>query len=379
MSEGRPSRRQVLGLVGSVLAAGCSDLSTEPTDGATAEPTDGEGATQPTVNSSARATAEGSVYTDVYRQVAPSIGQVLVDGDRGQGQGTGFVVDGRHVVTNHHVVADSGEVRVRFADGNQRSGTVVGTDVYSDLAVVRVESRPEDATPLSFVERQPTIGQEVVAIGNPYGLAGTVSAGIISGVNRLIPSPAGVPIPDAIQTDAAVNPGNSGGPLVDLDGNVLGVVNSGGGDNIAFAISAPLAGRVVPALIEDGEYRHSYVGVGTAEVTPTIARANDLGESRGLIVVRTVEGSPADGVFRPSDTETVDGQQVPVGGDVIRGIGGETVRTLEEFASYLALRTSPGQTVTVTVLRDGERRELEVTLTDRPAPDASDSPYGSDP
>jgi len=331
------------------------------------------------VDRSERATAEGSAYARVYREVAPSIGQILVSGERGDGQGTGFVLDGRHLVTNHHVVAESTDLRVRFGDGSQRTATVVGTDVYSDLAVVRVASKPEEATVLPFIDRRPVVGQEVVAIGSPYGLSGTASAGIVSGVNRLIPSPAGVPIPDAIQTDAAVNPGNSGGPLVDLDGNVLGVVNSGGGDNIAFAISASLARRVVPSLIEDGEYSHSYVGVATAGVTPAVARANDLEEAQGLIVVRTVEGSPADGVFRESEPRTVDGEEVPVGGDVIRSIGGRTVRTLEEFATYLALETSPGDTVAVTVLREGERRELAVTLTDRPAPSGSDSPYGSDP
>ncbi len=378
-------RRTVLGLVGSTLVAGCSGLTgsgeTGGDNATTGAPAGPESTESPSVTRSPSASGPESVYTRVYREVSSSIAQILVQSAQGAGQGTGFVVDDRHVVTNYHVVTPgvsggsptgpaADEVSVRFEDASQREASVVGRDIFSDLAVVRVESMPDAATPLSFVDHEPVIGQEVVAIGNPYGLAGSVSAGIVSGTNRLIPSPAGVPIPDAIQTDAAVNPGNSGGPLVGLEGDVLGVVNSGGGDNIAFAISAPLARRVVPGLIEDGEYRHSFVGVSLTEVTPTVARANDLGMSppRGLIVLRTLEGTPAEGVLQGSEQEQVDGTTVPVGGDVILEIGGREVNTLEAFSAYLALETRPGETVSVTVLRDGERQSVDVTLTDRPDP-----------
>jgi S1-C subfamily serine protease len=386
MTDGGLSRRSVLGLVGSTLVAGCSGLDgAGSTDGgATNETTTANGSTgtaAPTTNQSSNASGATSVYTDVYREVSSAIAQVLVESAQGAGQGTGFVVDGQHLVTNYHVVtpsttpespggSEAESVSVRFEDGSQRTATVVGSDIFSDLAVVRADDMPDAADSLSFVDRDPVIGQEVVAIGNPYGLAGSVSAGIVSGTNRLIPSPAGVPIPDAIQTDAAVNPGNSGGPLVGLEGDVLGVVNSGGGDNIAFAISAPLAERVVPALIESGSYEHSFVGVSLTEVTPLIARANDLpAESpTGLIVQQVSSGSPADGVLQGSQQRQVDGTAVPVGGDVITAIGGQTVNTLEAFAAYLALETSPGDTVPLTIRRNGGEQTVRVTLTDRPRP-----------
>ncbi len=375
-------RRAVLGVVGSALAAGCSGFggSDSPDDSSatTDAPTESGGTTSPTVTRSLSTARAESVYTEVYRDVSPAIAQVVVGSG---GQGTGFVVDDRHLVTNYHVVTPgvstgsptgpaAEEVSVRFEDASQRAARVVGRDIFADLAVVRVEDLPDGAAQVSFADRDPVIGQEVVAIGNPYGLAGSVSAGIVSGTDRLIPSPAGVPIPDAIQTDAAVNPGNSGGPLVGLGGDVLGVVNSGGGDNIAFAISAPLARRVVPALVESGTFEHSFVGVSLTEVTPTVARANDLAADRprGLIVLRTVPGSPAEGVLRGSSQEQVDDVTVPVGGDVVLELGGQPVDTLEAFSAYLALETSPGDTVGVTVLRNGERRTLDVTLTDRPAP-----------
>lgn len=309
-----------------------------------------------------RPQAAGSVYTDVYRETIPSV--VLIT--TGQGQGTGFLYDDNHIVTNAHVVGRASSTKVRFDDGRWTSATVEGTDLHSDLAVLSVDTVPESATPLSFVQTQPVIGQEVIAIGNPYNLDGSVTSGIISGLNRLIPSPAGYQIPDAIQTDAAVNPGNSGGPLMSLDNRVLGVVNSKRGDNIAFGISGALTQRVVSALIETGEYEHAYMGVSLDTVTPAIADANDMDRPRGLLVVQTVRGGPAAGVFEQSEIETVGGQRVPVGGDVILEVDGTQIESMEDLASYLALQTSPGETIQVTVLRDGTETTVALQLAARP-------------
>jgi len=283
-----------------------------------------------------------------------------------------LVIQWSHIVTNAHVVGSSDTVQVRFNEGTWSSGTVQGSDPHSDLAVIRVDSVPESATPLTLIDKNPAIGQEVVAIGNPYNLDGTVTTGIVSGTDRLIPSPAGYQIPDSVQTDAAVNPGNSGGPLMSLDEGVVAVINSGGGDNIAFGISSALVQRVVPQLIDTGSYDHAYMGVSLENVTPSIAAANDVSEPQGQLVVETTPGGPVDEVLQPSTLRIVNGGRVPVGGDIILEIEGVAMDTFEDLASYLALQTSPGDTIDVTILRDGSEQTVEVTLDSRP--DRSQSP-----
>ncbi|MFB6163003.1 MAG: S1C family serine protease [Halococcoides sp.] len=357
MSERTLDRRTMLRAGGSALAAalaGCSSLGADgdrPTTDA-----------DPTPDRRARTSADGSIITRVYRETIPSVVHVRSS----RGQGTGFVWDDGHVVTNAHVVGEAARTQLRYHDDTWTEAPVRGTDLHSDLAVLEPETRPESATPLALTESSPAIGETVLAIGNPYDLDGSVTAGIVSGLDRLIPSPAGYQIPDAIQTDAGVNPGNSGGPLVTLDGAVAGVVNSKQGDDIAFGISAALTERVVPRLIETGTYEHAYLGVSLETVTPTIAAANDLADPGGLLVVETVPSGPADGVLQESDLRIVDGRRVPVGGDVIRSIEGTPVESFEDLASYLALETRPGDTVSLGIVRAGTERTVEVTLATRP-------------
>jgi len=301
-----------------------------------------------------------SPYAAVYQSGIDSV--VLVRA--GDGQGTGWLYDDSVVVTNQHVVGVSDAVDVRFNDGEWRTGSVLGTDPHSDLAAVEVPDPPSGAgAPLALQSGAPVVGQEVVAIGNPFALNGSVTTGVVSGTDRAIPAPTGYRIPDAVQTDAAVNPGNSGGPLMSLDGEVVAVVNSGGGDNIGFGISAALTERVVPSLVETGDYEHSYVGLSFTAVTPAVAEANGLDEARGLLVVSVDPTGPSADVMRGSDdTAFVDGRRVRVGGDVVLAVDDTTVDTFEELLSLLALRTSPGDTVTVEFLRDGERRTVDVEL-----------------
>jgi S1-C subfamily serine protease len=368
VSDRKLGRRAFLGglAAGTVGLAGCSRSELADADGPGGEPA--ASAPQATAGS-ADQPADGR-FSRVYRAAAPSVAQLLVRGPTGRSQGTGFVVDGSHLVTNEHVVRGGETVLARFGDGRYRETELLGADAYSDLAVVRPQGLPEGTDGLEWTPSEPPIGAEVLAIGTPFGFEGSVSAGIVSGLNRSIPGPGGFAIPDAIQTDAAVNPGNSGGPLVTMDGQVAGVINSGGGDNIGFAISAALSRRVVPALIEDGEYEHSLVGVRLAPVTPAAATEYGLDRAFGAIVVGVQPGGPADGVLRPADGETtVDGVAVPTGGDVIIAVDGQQVRTLGEFSAYLALNTSPDQTVTLTVVRDGERRDVSLTLAERPEPE----------
>ena len=356
MAEPTLTRRGVLVAAGASLAGCAGTERTTPVQS-------GANKTDTAAESTPDSATPESPYTRVYRETIDGV--VLVQPS--QGQGTGFAYDSSHVVTNAHVVGTESEAEIRFQTGEWTTGTVVGTDPHSDLAVLDVGSLPTGVEPLSLADGQPAIGQEVVAIGNPYDLNGTVTTGIVSGVNRAIPAQTGFTIPDAIQTDAAVNPGNSGGPLVALDGDVVAVINSGGGDNIAFGISAALTARVVPSIIETGAYDHAYLGVSLAPVTPTIAAANDLSEPRGLLVVDTVAGGPSDGILQPStDTERVDGRQVPTGGDVITAIDDEPVQTTEDLGSHLALQKRPGATTTLRVRRDGESTTVVVRLGVRP-------------
>jgi S1-C subfamily serine protease len=363
------SRRRLLAAIGVAATgtAGCQALSTGTDQSSDAATTTGSTAA---TEDQPQDSGGDSVYTDVYSEVADAVVSIEVyDGTGRTASGSGFLLDGQHVVTNEHVVDAGDTVYVRYAGTDWREVTVVGSDVYSDLAVIGTTDVPDSTEPLSWANATPSIGTRVVAIGNPFGLSGSVSEGIVSGVDRTLRGANNFSIAAGIQTDAAVNPGNSGGPLVDLDGDVLGVINSGGGDNVGFAISAELAKRVVPALVADGSYDHPYMGVGLSNVSPLIARANDLDRASGVYITSVVPDGPADGVLEGSTgTATVDGTEVSTGGDVVRRLDDTPTPTRQDLATYLALETSPGDTLAVTVQRDGSRQTVSITLGTRPTP-----------
>lgn len=366
------TRRRLLGVAGVALAGGVAGCEAPRSD---APP---ENAGQVGVDSTV--SGEGRAYTNVYEEVVESVVLIRAIGPRGSGQGSGFVFSNpegagegpQYLVTNEHVVGDADEVEILYNGEDWRTAEITATDYYSDLAVLEVSDPPEYATPLSLVESEPPVGTQIVAIGNPFGLEETISAGIISGTNRSMDvnynTRGGFSIPDAVQTDAALNPGNSGGPLLTLDGGVVGVVRAGRGDNIGFGISAALTRRVVTALIEDGAYEHSYMGVGLSPVSPTIAEANGLDTTQGVIVTRVSDDGPSEGVLEGSEPEQQDGVRVPVGGDVITALGGEEVTTLNDLSTYLALETVAGDDLVVTVIRNGDRQTVSLTLGTRPAP-----------
>ena len=360
------TRRRLLGAVGAAGAAAAVGLG--GTGGGTAQNETNSSNATPQGNGSADV---DSPYTETYRNTIDSVVLVTVTGTSsglggggggGGGLGSGFVIDDEHIVTNNHVVqnASEGGIEIQFSNQEWRAASVVGTDGYSDLAVLRVDDLPDVASGLSLSEAEPVIGQEVLAIGNPLGLDASVSQGIVSGIDRSLPSPTGFSIPAAIQTDAPINPGNSGGPLVSLEGDVLGVVFAGAGQTIGFAISALLANRVVPALIEDGTYEHPYMGVGVQPVGPEVADEIGLEEANGVLVAEVVPNSPADGVLRPASSIS------PGSGDVIIAIDGEEIPNQDQLSSYLALETSPGNTIELEIVRDGEQQTVELTLAERP-------------
>jgi len=365
------TRRGLLTAAGTALAGGIAGCETPV----------GSRAGTPGTNGTADRLGEANAYTEVYDRTVDSVVLIRAIGPR-TGQGSGFVFrdpDGepggrQYLLTNEHVVGGADSLEILYSGEDWRTGEIVGTDYYSDLAVVEVADPPEYATPIPLVEEEPPIGTRIVAIGNPFGLEETLSAGIISGTNRSMDvnyqRPGGFSIPDAVQTDAALNPGNSGGPMLTLDGRVVGVVRAGRGDNVGFGISAALARRAGTALIEKGEYEHAYMGVGLSPVSPMIAEANELDTTRGVIVTSVREDGPSDGILQGSSQEQQDGLPVPVGGDVITALDGTNVDTLNDLSTFLALETSPGDTIPVTVIRDGEEQTVDLTLGSRPEPPA---------
>jgi len=312
------------------------------------------------------AQAQGTKYTEVYRETIDSVALLQVYGGQA-GQGSAFVFEDQYLVTNHHVVDGADTIDVQYADNDWTGAEVVATDAHTDLGVVEVDELPEYATPLSLTEERPVVGQEVMALGNPLGFDSSVSRGIVSGTNRTLSAPTGFTIPNAVQTTASVNPGNSGGPLVDMDANVVAVINSGGGDNVGFGISAAITRWIVPSLIENGEVDHTYVGIRTFPVDRRVAEANDLEEVRGVMVTDVVDGGPADGVLQGVDSWENDySRRIPIGGDVMVAIDGTPVPTRHDLSTYLALETAPGETAEISVIRDGEEQTVEMTFGTRP-------------
>jgi len=352
------------GLVGVVVVAVvCSGLTAGVLVGSGLVPTAAPPVEEP------NATAGPIDSERLYAETIDSVVTVYVVGESGSSSGSGFVYDEGQLVTNHHVIDGAETVEVKFgARGEWRRATVVGSDRRTDLAVLAVDDLPTSATPLATAAEPPKQGADAVAIGSPLRLEGTITTGTVSGVDRSLRLPSGPLVPDAIQTDAAINPGNSGGPLLNAEGEVLGVNTArADGDNIGFVVSAATVDRVVPALIENGSYTHPYLGVETRTVVPAVAAANGLNETSGAVVVGVdIEGPSAGRIRGPRRAETVDGQRVPVGGDIVVAVDGQRIETDHDLLRYIALETEPGETVEVTVIRDGERRIVDVTLGERP-------------
>ena len=367
MSGDRVTRRGLLAAAGTVLAGGLAGCETPTgTGGSQSDPVE-----SPEIDGLPTGSGEGNAYTTVYAETVESVVLISTTSPSGQGQGSGFVfrdasrTGGKHyLVTNEHVVRGADEIEIQYSREDWRTGAVTGADYYSDLAVVEVEDPPEYAEALPLVEREPPIGTRIVAIGSPFGLEKSLTSGIISGTNRSMPAnystTGGFSIPDAVQTDAALNPGNSGGPLLTLSGRVVGVVRAGQGDNIGFGISAAITRRVATSLVENGDYEHSYMGVGVSPVTPAVAETNDLDTTRGVFV-GSVSGGGDSGESGPSEGILQEG-------DVVTALGETTVDTRNDFSTFLALETSPGDTIEVTVRRDGEERTFDLTLGTRPPP-----------
>ncbi|MFB6284823.1 MAG: S1C family serine protease [Halobacteria archaeon] len=297
----------------------------------------------------------------------------------GSGQGSGFVyrLPGGYIITNHHVVDRASDVQVMFQEGEWREASLVGSDIYSDLAVLEVDNVPDYVNELEVAKSNPEPGTLVAALGNPFGLEETITSGIVSGEDRSMKTSGGFKIPDTVQTDAPINPGNSGGPLVNMNGTVVGVNRAKKGDNVGFAISPNILRQVVPELINKGRYRHAYLGVGMSDITPTVADTLNLERVNGVLVTQVMETGPSQGKLEGSTLKrTMSGKIVPFAGDVILSINNERVNSTQELSSYLATKVRPGDRVTLTVLRNGNRQEVQVQAGVRPPPREPRIPQG---
>jgi serine protease Do len=367
-----------------------------------------------------------SMLTQLFSKVENSVVQVTArlnaTDPYGSSLGSGFVYDKNgHVITNYHVVgaaADTDDILVTFQDGSVFNANLIGSDPFSDISVLHIENiSGAELSPLLFGNSsQLKIGEQVVAIGNPFGLSGTMTWGIVSGLGRLIPSsasqsspnellppppdeqpsiPSPSPLPpsvpdrqptpaqrgssffisDIIQTDAAINPGNSGGPLLDLEGKVVGMntaifSTTGAYSGIGFAVPSNIITKIAPSLIATGSYQHPWLGVFGIDITPDVAKALglDLNQAKGFLVMNVDEGSPADnaGIRGGERVTTINGRLIELGGDVILKIDNQTVRKLDDILTYLEREKKVNDSVRLTVLRDGKLQPIDVTLAARP-------------
>jgi serine protease Do len=371
---------------------------TETVARAASQPLQGSQAAAPSLVAAYEGTLE-----QIYAQVNPSVvnihvvdqvaasggstggpfGRIAPPGPQVQeGLGSGFVWDAAgHIVTNNHVVDGATQITVRFHDGTTVPAKVVGTDVNSDLAVIQVQAPAGELAPVQIADsNQIKVGQLAVAIGNPFGLEGSMSAGIISALGRSLPvgnlnsTGPTYTIPDIIQTDAPINPGNSGGVLTNDEGQVIGVTAAlespaGVSAGIGFAIPSAIVQKVIPVLIKSGHYDWPWLGVDGGDLDPSLATAMGLNPNqRGALLSNIVSGGPADKAGLRGSTKSVDiqGQTQMVGGDVIIAVNNQPVSGFDDVIAYLSNNAEAGQTVGLTILRGGKEQTVNVTLASRP-------------
>ncbi len=323
-----------------------------------------------------KADVEEQLVINVYAQVSPSVVCITAPEQFGSCIGSGFIIDREgHVVTNNHVATAAESVLVNLADDRTVPAELIGADPGSDLAVLKIDVPPEELTSVQLGDSSGLrVGQRAIAIGNPFGLERTVTTGVISSVGRTLPrDDSDFQIAEVLQTDAAINPGNSGGPLLDSQGRVIGVntairsltgVNSG----VGFAIPVDIVSRVVPELITHGRYRHPWVGVSGLTISAEMVEAMDLPVETGVLVFTVEPDSPAEkaSLHQGNEEVVVSGRPMWAGGDILIAIDESVVKSFDDLINYLASRTSVGDVVTLTVVRDGQEIKIDLTLEERP-------------
>jgi S1-C subfamily serine protease len=293
--------------------------------------------------------------------------------------GSGFVYDqDGHIITNTHVISDPNNVEVTFVDGDSYPAKVIGQDPYSDIAVLQItdDGFQKQIPPLRAANSSALqVGEQVIAIGNPFGLSGTLTSGVISQMGRVLPNDiTGYSISNIIQTDAAINPGNSGGPLLNSKGEMVGIntaifSNTGLYSGVGFAIPSNMVQKVVSSLLKNGSYEHPYMGISGITLSPEISNASHLNDTKGILVVDITADSPADKAgIRGGDVLTsVDGQDIRLGGDVIAAVDNQSVRAMEDLLSYLEDQKTVGENIELTIIRDGKTEHIDLMLSARPS------------
>jgi len=291
------------------------------------------------------------------------------------GLGSGFVFDKKgHIITNAHVVKDAKKVVITFLDGRSYNAEIIGVDTFTDIAVIKVNAGLSLLHPLSLGDSSNLrVGEPVAAIGNPFGLSGSMTSGIVSQLGRLLPSGAGYSIPDVIQTDAAINPGNSGGPLLNMRGEIVGIntaIQSATGEfaGVGFAIPSQTLAKIVPSLIKNGEYKHPWIGISGRDIGPDLAKVLKLNDALGFLVVTVIPDSPASraGLQGSENTVEMDGIQYIVGGDIILSVDGLEVRKISDILIHLQRAKSVGDEMVLEIIRDGRTTNFTIILGERP-------------
>ncbi|MCH8084991.1 MAG: trypsin-like peptidase domain-containing protein [Thaumarchaeota archaeon] len=308
-------------------------------------------------------------------------GVVRVNVQRGEvddgtaGLGSGFVFDKKgHVITNAHVVENAKKVVVTFLDGRSYNAEIIGVDEFTDLAVIKVNVDFALLHPLPLGDSSNLkVGEAIAAIGNPFGLSGSMTSGIVSQLGRLLPSGSGYSIPDVIQTDAAINPGNSGGPLLNMRGEVVGIntaIQSTTGEftGVGFAIPSQTIAKIIPTLTEYGEYKHPWIGISGRDIDPDLAKVLRLKDAVGFLVVTVVENSPASkaGLIGSEKIIEVEGVNYPMGGDIILSVDGIEVRKISDILIHLQRVKSVGDEMVLEILRDNRTTSVTIILQERP-------------
>ena len=331
------------------------------------------------------AIGETSLYSknlsliEIFEKSEPGVVRVNVqrseDAGGTGGLGSGFVFDKKgHIITNAHVVNNAKKVVVTFLDGRSYNADIVGVDEFTDVAVIKVNADLPLLHPLALGDSSNLkVGEPIAAIGNPFGLSGSMTSGIVSQLGRLLPSDAGYSIPDVIQTDAAINPGNSGGPLLNMRGEIVGMntaIQSATGEftGVGFAVPSKTIAKIVPTLIDKGEYKHPWIGISGRDIDPDLAKVLELQDAVGFLVVTVVEDSPAfkAGLIGSDKTIEVEGVSYPMGGDIILAVDGKEVRKIDDILIHLQRAKSVGDKMDLEILRDGRTTNVTIVLQERP-------------
>ena len=316
---------------------------------------------------------------EIFEKSEPGV--VRVNTQRNQtindvgGVGSGFVFDKKgHIITNAHVIEDSTKTVVTFLDGRSYNAEIIGIDQYTDIGVIKVNADLKLLQPLTLGDSSNLqVGEPITAIGNPFGLSGSMTSGIISQMGRLLPSGSGYSIPDVIQTDAAINPGNSGGPLLNMRGNIVGIntaIQSTTGEftGVGFAIPSQTVAKIVPTLISEGEYNHPWIGISGRDIDPDMANVLGLKDALGFLIITVVEDSPASdaGLIGSDKMIEVDSREYPVGGDIILAVDGIDVRKIDDILIHLQRVKTVGDEMNLEILRDGRTTNVTIVLQERP-------------